>query len=134
MKEIGLTTGNMGDRSRKYKKRRVGTNFTNSKQKRRRELKKREATQVGRQRIPTNFSEVVGEDYKSFSRLDCKMRSLVLEPIEEEVDKRGESRKSPICTIAKADQESDSGSNKSRFKKDTKADSLNTINLSILPH
>ena len=57
MKEGRHTTGGMGDPSRKRKKKRGGTNFTSSKQRRHREVKKREASCTEGWGTPPDLSE-----------------------------------------------------------------------------
>jgi hypothetical protein len=88
MKETRHTSISSAELSRKPRKRRGRTNFSNSKQKRRaaRDLKKKDTPSIEGRGTPSNLSEGVEEDQGGTWRGRCKIRSLNLESIAEAED------------------------------------------------
>ena len=111
MKETGHTIVSSAEPSRKPRKRRGRTNFSNSKQKRRatRDLKKDTPSIEGRG-TPSNLSEGVEEDQGGTWRGRCKIRSLHLESIAEAEDASKIQGTSAAPMMAESKQEKESSS------------------------
>ena len=104
MKETCNSQVSTADFGRKRKKRKGGTNFNTSKQRRRKELRKKET------------SGVVG--------LGASNKDLDLEPIEEE----GEHNRSRAPSMAESEHRTNSS--KSGSEEETKEDAISTVSLS----
>ena len=118
MKETGnsqVSTANFG---RKMTKRKGGLSFSNSKQRRWRELRKKEQTSIEGSETPIDLSRTVAEVETGGS---C--RNDELEWIEEERE-HNES-----CEPSMAESEHRSNSNKSGSEEETKGDSISPVSL-----
>jgi len=78
MKKTNYSSVLSSEPLRNPKKRRGKTNFTNSKQKRRRESKKKVGTSIVGRRTPSIYSEQGEEELRPSWRLDCKIQPLNL--------------------------------------------------------
>ena len=117
MKETCNSQVSTGDPGRPRKKRKGGLSFSTSKQRRRRELKKKEQTCTEGSEPQTDLTKTGGEERGSSSRNE------ELKPIDEEMEDSG-SREPTM-----ADSEHRSNSNKSGSAEEAKEDSINTVSL-----
>jgi hypothetical protein len=120
MKEKGNSHVSTMDPGRKRKKRKGGLSFNTSKQRRRRELRKKEQTCTDGSEPPIDLSKTGGEDETCTSS-----RNEELQRIEEERDHSG-SREPSM-----AESEHRSNSNKSGSEEETKEDSISTVSLGV---
>ena len=122
MKERGHTTVSSAELSRKPRKRRGKTNFSNSKQKRRaaRDVKKRDISSIEGRGTPSNLSKGVEEAQGGTWRGRCKIWLLHLESIAEAED-AGKIHGTPAAT-AMDENEQDKESS-SRVSDSSKMDS-----------
>lgn len=118
MKETGNIEVSTADPGRKRKKRKGGLSFSNSKQRRRRELRKKEQTSIEGSQTPIDLSRRVAEDETGGSK-----RNDELERIEEERE-QSESREPSM-----AESDHRSHSNKSGSEEETKGDSISTVSV-----
>jgi hypothetical protein len=116
MKEPGNSVVSTADLGRKRKKRKGGTSFSNSKQRRQRELKKKEQTGTQGSEQPTHLTKTGGEDEKGTSS-----RNEELQRIEEEREHSG-SREPSM-----GESEHRSNSDTSGSEEETKEDSTSTV-------
>ena len=118
MKEPRNSQVSTADPGRKRKKRKGGLSFSNSKQRRRRELWKKEQSCTQRSDPPTDLSRM-GEETET----GTYSRNKELERIEEEGEKGGSQEQS----MGESEHQSDSDSSES--EEETKEDSMNTVSL-----
>lgn len=118
MKETGNSQVSTADPGRPRKKRKGGLSFSTSKQRRRRELKKKEQTCTEGSEPQTDLSKTGGE-----VKTGASSRNEELKPIDEEMEDSG-SREPTM-----ADSEHRSNSNKSGSAEEAKEDSISTVSL-----
>jgi hypothetical protein len=119
MKETWHTTVSSAELSRKPRKRRGRTNFSNSKQKRHatRDLKKKDTPIIEGRGTPSNLSEGVEEDQGGTCRGRCKIRSLHLESIAKADDAGKIHETSTATAMDDSEQEKESSSRASDSSK-----------------
>lgn len=119
MKETGHTAVSSAEPSRKPRKRRGRTNFSNSKQKRRaaRDLKKKDTPSIEGRGTPSNLSDEAEEDQGGTWRGRCKIRSLHLESIAEAEDAGKIHGTSVATAMDESEQEKESSSRASDASK-----------------
>jgi hypothetical protein len=119
MKETRHTIVSSAESSRKPRKRRGRTNFSNLKQKRcaARDLKKKDTPSIEGRGTPSNLSEGVEEDHGGTWRGRYKIRSLHLESIAEAEDAGKIHGTSAATTMAKSEQEKELSSRASDSSK-----------------
>ena len=106
------------DVATKRKRRKGGTSFSNSKQKKRRELKKNDLTSIEGRGTPSDLSKPIPIDEIGHSN-----PQLNLHQIEEEREENGSRAPSM------AESEHPTNSNQRGSRKETREDSINTVSL-----
>jgi hypothetical protein len=119
MKETGNSQVSTADPGRKRKKRKGGLSFSTLKQRRRRELRKKEITCTEGSRTPSDLSKTCGE----VGTVDSN-KELDLDPIEEEQ----EYNRSRAPSMAESEHRTNSS--KSGSEEETKEDAISTVSLS----
>jgi len=118
MKETCNSQVSTADPGRPRKKRKGGLSFSTSKQRRRRELRKKEKTCTEGSEPQTDLSKTDGE-----VEIGASSRNEELKPIDEEMEDSG-SREPTM-----ADSDHRSNSNKSGSEEEPKEDSISTVSL-----
>ena len=120
MKERGNSQVSTADPGRKMKKKNGGTSFSNSKQRRRSELRKKEQSCTHGNEPPTYLSKTGGDaETGTYSRIE------ELERIEEEREQSGSREPS----MGESEHQSDS--DKSKSKDERKHDSIDTVSMGL---
>jgi hypothetical protein len=119
MKEPSHNTIPTTNVATKWKRRKGGTSFSNSKQKKQRELKKNDLTSIEGKMTPSDLSKLFAIDETWYSN-----PQLNLHPIEEEREDSGSRAPSM------AENEHRTNSNKNGSREETKEDSISTVSLS----
>ena len=118
MKETCNSVVSTADPGRKRKKRKRGTSFSNSKQKRWRELRNKEQTYIQGNEPPIDLNSTVTE-----VKIGGSSRHNKQERIEEEREQR------ESCEPSMAESEHQSNSNKSGSEEESKKDSISIVSL-----
>ena len=118
MKEPGNSQVSTANPGRKRKKRKGGLNFSNSKQRRRRELRKKEQSFTHGNDPPTDLSKT-GEEAETGT---CSKKEEL-----ERIEKEGEKGVSQEQSMGGSEHQSDLNSSES--EEETKKDSMNTVSL-----
>ena len=118
MKEPSDNTVLTIDVATKRKRRKGGTSFSTSKQRKRRELKKKDLTSIEGRGTPSNLSKQCHVD-----EIGSTNPHLNLNPIEEE----GEDSGSRAPSMAESEHRINS--NQSNSREETREDSINTVSL-----
>ena len=120
MKEPRYTQVSTVDPGRKRKKRKEGTKFSNSKQKRRRELRKKEQSYTHGSEPPTDLNKMGGE-----AETWTPSMNEELQRIEEEREQSGSDEPS----MGESEHRSDYETNE--YEEETKEDSIGTVSLGL---
>lgn len=115
MKETGHKAE---DVATKRKRRKGGTSFSNSKQRKRRELKKKDLTSIEGRGTPSDLSKQIPIDEIGHSN-----PQLILDRIEEEREDSGSRAQSM------AESEHPTNSNQSGSREETREDSISTVSM-----
>jgi hypothetical protein len=120
MKEPDHNTYSTIDPGKKRKKRKGGLSFSNSKQRKRRELKKKEESYIEGRGTPSDVQSTGEESKRGSSK-----RQLNLQPIEED----REDSESPAASMEESEQPN--SSNQSGYQEETRDDSILIVRLKL---
>jgi hypothetical protein len=121
MKELKQNIDSTIDLGKKRKKQKGGLSFSISKQRRRRELKKKEESYIERRGTPSNLQNICGESKRGSLNWD-----LNLQRIEEE----REDSDSPATSMAES--EHNNSSNQSGSREETRDNLILTVSLILM--